>query len=926
MLDRTPEHIKIDEKKFVEEPFLQELENLGWDIIRLDFDQRPKDSFRYNFTEVVLMPKLHEALQNINPWLEEDQIDEVFRRITHLSKSSLIEANQTVLDFLLENTSVSENRKTHEKSPTVRYIDFKNPSKNNFTAISQFKIRIIGTEYHIYPDITLFINGLPVVVIECKSPKCKEPIPEAIDQLLRYSEQRGESKEGNKALFFYNQFLIASSRNECKFGTISSHNEKYFFRWADPYPKTVDDLARDGRSPNDQERLIHGMLDIENLLSLIKIFTIFTENEKGETIKIVARYQQFRAVKLIVKRLLEGKNKTERGGIIWHTQGSGKSLTMVFTVREMYAHPTLKEWKVIFITDRIQLQRQLKNTGRHIGFKINLADNIPKLRELLSTTSSDLTLAMMQKFQERELQETFPELNASPKILIMADEAHRTQYSLLAANLDRALPEATHIAFTGTPIDKTEEKYKDYIDKYTMRQSIDDGVTLEIVYEGRTHSADVPDRKGMDVAFEDVFSEYNLAERLRILGYGSKKAYLESESTIKAKAEDMINHYIYQVFPNGFKAQIVATSREAAARYKDAIDEALKNEINLLEENNPYYIDIDQLKRLQTAVIISKDEHDRPHLRKYTNPSTQKNQIGSFKLAFGTESNGVKGDIGIIIVNNMLLTGFDAPIEQVMYLDRVIIAHNLLQAIARVNRVAGNKEQGFVVDYAGIGHHLKDAIDVFEDKEKREIIECIEDERGIIEELINAHREMWKFLETQNISDLSDYDSFYDLFYDENYRFEYIQKYKHFAKALDAVFPKKEALDYMKDFQLFSEINVMASKHLRDQRISMKGVPDKLRKIVDEYLISKGIDQKIAPLSIIDDKFHDAVSEHKRTKTRAAAIEHAMRHYISEHYDEDPELYASFSEILEKILREYKDNWDEIYRKLEELRNSIKNA
>lgn len=924
MLDRTPEYIKIDEKNFVEEPFLEQLDSLGWEVVRLNKDQRPKDSFRESFAEVVLIPNLREALLTINPWLEDDQADEVIRRVTHLPKSSLIEANQEVLTLLLENTSVSENRKTNERSPTVRYIDFKDPSKNNYTAISQFKVRVLGTEYHIYPDITLFINGLPVVVIECKSPKVREHIPEAIDQLLRYSEQRGESKEGNKRLFYYNLFVVATCRTECKFGTITSHIEKHFFRWTDPHPKTVDDLAKDGKTPNDQQRLIQGMLDKENLLSLIRIFTIFAENEKGQTIKIVARYQQFRAVKLIVKKLLGGKNKVERGGIIWHTQGSGKSLTMMFTVREMYTHPMLKDWKVVFLTDRTQLEDQLKKTSRHIGFNVKVADSIAKLKELLPTTSSDLVMAMMHKFQERELQEVFPELNVSPKILIMTDEAHRTQYSLLGANLDRALPDATHIAFTGTPIEKTEKRYKDYIDKYTMRQSIDDGVTLEIVYEGRTHSAAVTDKEALDVRFADVFSEYNLIERLQILGYGSRQAYLEAKETMRAKAEDMVKHYIYQVFPNGFKAQIVATSREAAARYKDAVDEALKEEIKKLYEHNPYCMDIEQLKNLKTAVIISGDRNDKPHIKKYTDPADHKKYIASFKLAFGVESDDVQGDVGIIIVNNMLLTGFDAPIEQVMYLDRVIVAHNLLQAIARVNRVADEKkEKGFVVDYVGVGHHLKDAIDIFEEKEQKEIIDCFENEQDELNELVAARRELWDYMKKQGISDLSDYDSFYDLFYDEDCRFEYMEKFKRFAKALDIVFPKREALDYIQDFKQFSEINVMASRHLRDGRISMKGIPDKLRKIADEYLISKGIDQKVPPLSIIDEKFHEAVQKRKRKKTKAAEIEHAVRHFLTEHYEEDPELYASFSDALEEILREYKDNWEKIYEKLEELRKNI---
>ena len=216
-------------------------------------------------------------------------------------------------------------------------------------------------------------------------------------------------------------------------------------------------------------------------MDLIRTFTLFSTNDKGEMIKVVARYQQFRAVKLAVKRLMKGKNPRERSGIIWHTQGSGKSLTMMFMVREMYRLTGLAKWKVVFVTDRTQLEQQLAETSQSIGFTVKVADSIKKLKELLASDASDLVMAMIHKFRETDLSETFPELNTSPNILVMTDEAHRSQYSRLAANLDKGIPNATRIGYTGTPIDKTERVFGDYIDKYTMRQSIEDGVTLEIV-------------------------------------------------------------------------------------------------------------------------------------------------------------------------------------------------------------------------------------------------------------------------------------------------------------------------------------------------------------------------------------------------------------------------------------------------------------
>lgn len=933
--------LKLDEYSHVEKPFLEQLAGLGWDVLELKMQQEPRQSFRTSFSEVVLKPKLREALVKINPFLTPAQVDELERKITTFQKNSLLENNQQVLHYLLENTAVSKNEQTGELSPTVRFIDFENLENNSFVAISQFKVSVTGTDHHIIPDMVLFVNGFPVVVVEAKSSKVKEPIPEAIDQLMRYSEQRGDTGEGNKELFYYNQILVTTCRTEAKFGTITTRIEKHFYRWTDPYPQTLNDLAHGQSSPNDQQRLVAGMLDRRNLLDIIRVFTVFATNDKGQKIKIVGRYQQFRAVKIATQRLIEGKNSTERGGIIWHTQGSGKSLTMMFMVREMKLRPELMSWKIVFVTDRTQLEEQLGETGQSIGFNIKSANFInPKnppngqsLKELLSNDNSDLVMAMIHKFQENgDLTglEIFPELNSSTNILVMTDEAHRSQYSLLAANLDRAMPNATSIGFTGTPTAKTEKKYKDYIDKYTMRQAIDDGVTLEIVYEGFTHNAEVEDKQGMDDKFADVFSDYQLTERLQILGFGSRDAYLDSMSTIMDKAKSMVNHYVEHIFSGGFKAQIVANSRIAAVRYKAAIDDALKAKITELEVDNPMRVDISTLKLLETAVVISGSHNDELEIKAYTNGDYHKKAIKRFKLPFGKtdeEDKSLNGNVGIVIVNNMLLTGFDAPIEQVMYLDRVIVAHNLLQTIARVNRVGPEgKDKGFVVDYVGVGHHLKRALDVYAEKELQEIVDCISDDDAELNDLIKAHQDIWNFLKVYGLEDLSDSDAFFDVFYDEDIRFEYIKLYNTLTNCFNTVLPRKEALEFFNDWKAFTEINALANKHFRDGRFSMKGIPPKLRAIADEYLISKGIEQQVAPISIIaDDFFNKVVATKKREKTKAAEVEHAIRHFIDLNIDEDPELFASFAQALEEILKNFKGNWKLIYEELEKLREKIRN-
>ena len=601
---------------------------------------------------------------------------------------------------------------------------------------------------------------------------------------------------------------------------------------------------------------------------------------------------------------------------------------MMFMVREMYRHAALASWKVVFVTDRVQLERQLSETSVNVGFTVKVADSIAALKALLRAETSDLVMAMIHKFREADLAETFPELNTSPHILVMTDEAHRSQYRLLGANLDRAIPNAARIGYTGTPIDKTERVFGDYIDRYTMRRSMQDGVTLQIVYEGRTHKAEVSDRAAMDTAFEDVFSDYDLQERLRILGYGSRDAYLEAESTIEAKARDMVDHYLIHVYPNGYKAQVVATSREAAVRYKTHLDAALGAAVAKLEQRaNLGSPDLERLRAMRTAVVISGSHNDPLHLKAHTDPSRHEANIKSFKLPFDGEDEGVSGDVGILIVNNMLLTGFDAPIEQVMYLDKVVVAHNLLQAIARVNRVAGeSKDKGFVVDYVGIGHHIRQAIDAYDEREQKNIVDALSFPEDELRELEASFGAIMGLLKKHRLDDLSDHDAFFDVFYDEDLRFEFMSAFRKLTRCLNLVFPAKQALGYVRDYQALAEINVLAGKHFRDGRLSMKGIPPKLRAITDEHLESRGIDARVPPISILDENFVKDVARRNRTKTRAAEIEHAIRHHLDVELDDDPDLKASLAQALADIFEQFRDNWRKIYEELEKLRTRIVNA
>jgi type I restriction enzyme R subunit len=934
-------YAKLDEEHYVENPFLAQLQRLGWKIYRQNKDN-PEDvkeiiefndlmepiyrssvKFRESFREVILEKELRESIKRINPWIEDDQITEVIRRISTPQTNSLLEINREIHYLLTENTSVQENRKTGEKSPTVKFIDFRNPENNTFIAISQFKVNIPGTEKHIIPDIVLFVNGLPLIVVECKSPATSDPINEAITQLMRYSNRR-ETKEGNEKLFWYNLLMIATSNQVAKYGTISSEYE-HFYEWKDPYPYSLSDL-NEKKNITSQNVLIHGMLSKKNLLSILRTFTLFVEDTKGFK-KIAPRYQQFRAVHKIIEKIKKGKTPEEKGGIVWHTQGSGKSLTMMQTVRAFYHDSELSNFKIIFITDREQLEKQLKETSKSVGFTIHHANNIKTLKELLKTNTPDLIMAMIHKFQERELKTSFPVLNESPNILVMIDEAHRTQYKLLGANLRKALPNSVKIAFTGTPIEKTELTFGEYIDKYGIKQSLEDGVTVEIVYEGRTHSAELSNEKAANAKFEEVFKYVDKDERRLILGRYTWQAYLEAEEVIRDKAKDMVEHYIKHVFPNKFKAQVVAVSRFAAVRYKQALEEALQEKIEELEKSNLDKVDLDTLKKLKVAVVISSSQNDDPSIYKkeYTDKQEQDKNIKRFKMPFDkVDESGISGDVGFIVVNEMLVTGFDAPIEQVLYLDRPIKNHNLLQAIARVNRVYKNKSCGFVVDYVGILRNLEKSLAVYSDEDIKEISQVVVNKAKSKDELKSTHSQLNEFFKKYGISNWREnIEECIDLLADEEIRNEFINYARRFDRAMDKVLPDPDALKYVEDLKIISFIKESARNRYRDDRLSIKDASNKIREIVEEYLISQGINPKIPPFPLLSDAFVQEL-ENESPRATAEKLKRAIIEYIEEHSEEDPEFYERFSDRLKKVLEEYKENWELLAQEFLKLRDQIK--
>lgn len=923
--------IRTSELSYVETPLIKQLAALGWKTVVLDDSQKhdSENSFRSSLADVIIAKELKEALQRLNPWLSDSQADDLVMEMQTYSSRDLLKANTEVFDRITVGFS-ADNQQTGETNCPVRVIDYSdvdrfNPltTQNSFLAISQFKLQIPGMGTHIIPDIVLFVNGLPLVIIECKSRGVADPIYEGIEQLMRYQDRRNpKTPEGVEELFYYNQFMVSTSFNEARYSTITG-NQSHYIEWKDPYPYKISDIVAE-RAPSSQEILVQGMLEPSHFLDILQNYTVYKEDDEGNTIKVVARYQQYRGTRKIIERLRSGGNPFDKGGTIWHTQGSGKSLTMMFVIRKMYNSVDLADYKIVLLLDRTDLQKQLFKTSRSVKYTCHVAKSSDGLRKLIQNTASDITIAMVHKFGERGEETKFPVLNRSNKILLMIDEAHRSQYNDLAANMWQSMPNAVKVAFTGTPLDKTTNTFGGYIDTYTMRQAVDDVVVVEIKYEGRATESEITDPEAMNNKFADIFGMIDSEEKQRILNKSVLKGYLENWTVIRNKANDMLDHYINTVFANGFKAQIVAYSREAAYRYLKVIEELLPIKISGLKEHNPNNIDITMLEKLKVACIISAGNNDKPYLKELADESKNEKIIDGFKMPFGeTDKKGNDSSYGVIIVKSMLLTGFDAPIEQVMYLDQIIRDHNLLQAIARVNRTCGNnKKCGYVVDYIGVTKHLKEALSQYADADVDEMLDVLKQHNEDIDKLHSSYLTLMQFIKDRIGADSLGESPMIiqELVADPELREQFNTYFRQFSKLFDRVLPDPFALKYKDEYKVLAFIRQSVANSCRDPRLSMKDASNKVRAIIEEYLAVNGVNPKIPPISILSPEFGVHNKNKKSTRQKCDELTYAIREYININQPKDPEFFNRMSEKLEKLLQLFKDNWEDLHIALKNMR------
>ena len=884
---------KFNEDTLSEQPAIAQLKRLGYSYIhgdRLD-PYLADDCERASRRDVILIGRLKRKLAEINPHLTEDSINKAVRKITHIQAESTLEANRIFHQYLISGISIDQDIGARRQKQTVNFINFKNAKKNEFLVVNQFWVR--RGKVTDKPDIVIFLNGIPIIVIECKSPIAKDTgVIDAQHQLLRYQKEIPQ-------LFRTNEILIGCNLFGAKYGTIDASLEQYH-EWKDLGDSKLPDMAEHpsvkemlklglieekdlSSHPPMQEVLIAGLLKKQNLLDIIQNFIVFDySKEEHRVVKKICRYQQFIAVNKIVRR---ATSEPDKRGIIWHWQGSGKSLIMVFAaVKLRREEEKLKNPIILIVTDRRKLDRQITETFQNCNFPNPIpVKNMKQLYSLLGSGTGCTVMTTIQKFR-KPLQKP---LSKAKNIIVMTDEAHRTQYGSFALNLRNALPNASFFAFTGTPLNKRDRNTyrhfsppgEKYLDRYDMHQSKDDQATVVVKYESRMANLQIVGTS-IDKLLKELFPEKSKKELADIKKRGATpETIMRAPRRIERIAMDIVNHYTEKIEPNGFKAQIVASERKTAVMYKEAIDKLI----------DPSW---------STVIITVNNDDPSEWKEKYRRTAKQEDDI-SGKDVFQAPSNPLK----FLIVCDKLLTGFDAPIEQVMYLDQRMKEHTLLQAIARTNRPYPRKNFGLVVDYAGVGKELVEALAIF-DKEDLDGIFSVDDlkkETASLKEADEKAMAIFKKVKRDGKPD-EVIQQCLEILKPEDVRVEFDALFRDFAKSMDILMPDPCVNPFIDDFKFLGMVREGARNLYRDERLSLVNCSKKVENLIHAHIVDAGVEKILEPINITSPDFEEKLEIKGSKKARASHVEYAIRQTISAKIGEDPRFYESLKEQLESII------------------------
>ncbi|MFN7313497.1 MAG: type I restriction endonuclease subunit R [Bacteroidota bacterium] len=920
-------------------PALQMLVNLGYTYL----SPAEADKLRgAKTTHVLLEEVLRKQLKEINSikvsatktaLFTDENIEKGILALKNLPMNEgYIAACEKAYNLITLGQSLEQSIDGDKKSFTLQYIDWKNIHNNVFHVTEEFSVMRSTSKEHYRPDLVLFVNGIPLCIIECKRPDMKEPLKQAISQHLR-----NQQEDGIRSLYVYSQLTLSIATQEAAYAT-NATPEKFWAKWQEKFntdeeernfknklqelknkPLTVsikeqlfadrfkyvrqyfDALEQEEILPTEQDNYLFGLCNPHRLMDLVFNYILFDNGAKK-----VARYQQFFAIKKAMQRLKELDNGKRKGGVIWHTQGSGKSLTMVMLAQAIAMEPSIKNPKIILVTDRTDLDRQISETFRKCGKFVENATTGQRLVELLENKSDAVVTTIINKFNAAVKKISKP--LDSPNIFVLVDEGHRTQHGIFNIDMQKTLPNACFIAMTGTPLFKkdksTAAKFGGVIDAYTVDQAVIDKAVVPLLYEGRLAMQDV-NASPIDTFFNMVSEPLTDYQKADIKKKFARFDHLNSaEQKMRMIAWNISYHFRENWQGTPFKAQLVCDKKANAIKYKEYLDEigivsseVLISSIDEREgEDSAYEKSTEKVNQFWKRMM---DEHGNAK-------TYEKNIINRFKN---------QKDPEIIIVVDKLLTGFDEPKNTVLYLTRNLQGHKLLQAIARVNRIYPDKEFGYIIDYYGVIENLDNALQLyssFEEFDEEDLVGALTNISEEIKKLPQKHSELWDIFKT--ILNKRDAEAYQQLLKDEAIRVLFYDKLAVFAKALKLALSsidfhktveEKIINHYKDDLAMFLKLRLAVVERYSDV-IDYKQYEGQIQKLIDTHITTEKIETITELVNIFDkDKFQQEVENTTGKAAKADKIASRTSKHITEKMDEDPAFYKKFSQMLKETIADY---------------------
>lgn len=919
-------------------PALRTLINLGYQYL----SQQEVMAQRYDrASNVLLEPILKEQLAKINEIrvssthtekFTQSNIDEAVLRLKEIPlEQGYLSATQHIYELLTLGTTLDQTIEGNRREYTLQFIDWKNPNNNVYHIAEEFSVLTTDGKSELRPDIVLFVNGIPLSIIECKREDMDNPIKQAISQ-----HNRNEQEDRIRKLYTYSQILLGCAVSEAKYGT-NGTPENFWSTWKEKkisadeiYAIKNGSISEETRkqimqrrqsskffgkeqaekihnrltqdfTPIAQDELLIAVASPERLLDLSDNFILY---DKG--IKKIARYQQYFAVKNAMKQITGLHSNPRPGGVVWHTQGSGKSLTMALMAEAIAKDKTIKNPKIVLVTDRTDLDKQITGTFKNIGLEVINARTGTRLTEILQSNTDAVITTIINKFETAINQ--IKEPLKSNNIFVLIDEGHRTQHGTFNINMQKTMPNACYIAFTGTPLFKKDKntlnRFGTMIDQYTVKQAVEDGAVLPLIYEGRFSEQEVNDEV-IDNFFQMVSEDLTKYEKADLKKKFSQRSHIsDADQNIYAIAWNITQHYQQNFQGTGLKGQVVCSSKRTAVKYFDYMRQIGKVSVALIMsppddregEDSAYVGTTDEVKKFWSAMM---DQHGNP-------VRYEENIISQFKQDDHPE---------IIIVVDKLLTGFDAPRNTVLYLTRKLRGHTLLQAIARVNRLYPDKDYGYIIDYAGIVAELDDALltysdmEDFDDKDLEGTLTNITEEIG---KLDPAHQELLDIF--KHISNKDDTELYQQALREKDIRDDFYKRLANYARILKLALSsidfhnntnESKVKKYKSDLKFFMNLRTRVAQRFSD-KIDYKVYEGQIQKLIDQHITTQDIKPLTELVNIFDeDAFQKEVEKTVGEAAKADKIASRTAKHISEKMDEDPVFYRKFSQMIQQAINDF---------------------